>query len=497
MLDGLEVAATLTALLAGLTGAFSPCGFSVVETIGSALGDVRRVTLLACLSFSVGALFGGALTFVGLALVGSLLGDRGSGLAEAVGAAIALAGAVLDWRGVKVAPQIRRQVPERWRWIMPLPLAAGLYGLLLGLGFTTFVLSFAVWALAGISIAVGSLQFGVIVGLAFGFGRALPVIWIAPGLRRGGGARQLDAMGVEPRLWLGLRRLDAVGLLLCAFWMSAGAAEARVFPAATNPVAAGRAVVWQKVGGSGMLRRSSGGVRALPGTDPALGGSRIAWRTGDQVRVADAGSLRPALELAIEGVDALAVSEGWLVYRRRSGVGSESLIGLRLAKPSRRRHLAGPRPLGQIGRPALDGSRVVFAVDTPGRSKIEVANLRGGAGHTLRRSERGAGLFNPALLHGRLLYERVNACRQQLRLGSLHSSHGEHVLKTVASTIRRDPGYEAGYEHAWNMASKCPNRGFGRGGKLELGPVALGGSRVYFTEVVAGTDRARIITMRR
>ena len=131
MLDGLEVAATLTALLAGLTGAFSPCGFSVVETIGSALGDVRRVTLLACLSFSVGALFGGALTFVGLALVGSLLGDRGSGLAEAVGAAIALAGAVLDWRGVKVAPQIRRQVPERWRWIMPLPLAAGLYGLLL------------------------------------------------------------------------------------------------------------------------------------------------------------------------------------------------------------------------------------------------------------------------------------------------------------------------------------------------------------------------------
>jgi cytochrome c biogenesis protein CcdA len=92
VLDGLEIAATLTALLAGLTGAFSPCGFSVVETIGSALGDVRRVTLLACLSFSVGALFGGALTFVGLALVGSLLGDRGSGLAEAVGAAIALAG---------------------------------------------------------------------------------------------------------------------------------------------------------------------------------------------------------------------------------------------------------------------------------------------------------------------------------------------------------------------------------------------------------------------
>jgi cytochrome c biogenesis protein CcdA len=498
VLNGLAVAAALTALLAGLTGAFSPCGFSVVDTIGGALGDVRRwVTLLASLTFSLGALIGGALTFVGLGLAGSLLGDRGSGVAETAGAAIALLGAVLDWRGVKIAPQIRRQVPERWRWVMPLPLAAALYGLLLGLGFTTFVLSFAVWALAGVSFAVGSLPFSLAVGLAFGLGRALPVVWMAPGLRREGGTRQLDAMGAEPRLWLGLRRLDAIGLLLCAFWMGAGVADAFVLPAATNPVVAGRAVVWQKVDGTGMLRRSSGKVRTLPGTEPALGGSRVAWRDGDQVTVADEGSLQPTLRLAIEGVNALAVSSGWLVYRDRTGENSESLIGLRLAKPSWRRHLFGPRPVGQIGRPALDGSRVVFAVDTPRRSKIEAANLGDGGRHTLRRSERGAGLFNPALLHGRLLYERVTACAQQLRLGSVHSSHGEHIIKTLASTIRRDPGYEIGYEHAWNMGSKCPNRGFGGGGTRELGPVALGGSRVYLTEAVPGTRRARVITLSR
>ena len=55
--------------------------------------------------------------------------------------------------GLRIVPQIRRQLPEGWRWTMPLPLAAGLYGVLLGLGFTTFVLSFGVWALAGISVA--------------------------------------------------------------------------------------------------------------------------------------------------------------------------------------------------------------------------------------------------------------------------------------------------------------------------------------------------------
>ena len=120
MLSGLLLAAGLTAFVAGLTGAFSPCGFSVVDTIGGALGDVRRgITVLACTTFTLGALIGGVLTFDGLSLVGSALGDRGGALSGSAGAGIALAGAVLDWRGVKIAPQILRQVPERWRWIMP------------------------------------------------------------------------------------------------------------------------------------------------------------------------------------------------------------------------------------------------------------------------------------------------------------------------------------------------------------------------------------------
>ena len=61
---------------------------------------------------------------------------------------------------MRIVPQVRRQVPEPWRRVLPLPLAAGLYGVLLGLGFTTFVLSFAVWALAGISFALGEPRSG-------------------------------------------------------------------------------------------------------------------------------------------------------------------------------------------------------------------------------------------------------------------------------------------------------------------------------------------------
>ena len=50
-------------------------------------------------------------------------------------------------------------------WLLPKSLNGFL---LLGLGFTTFVLSFAVWALAGISLAADSVILGVVVGAAFG-----------------------------------------------------------------------------------------------------------------------------------------------------------------------------------------------------------------------------------------------------------------------------------------------------------------------------------------
>ena len=71
MLSGLAVCAAVTAVIAGITGAWSPCGFSMVETIGSAMGDARRTaTLAASTTFALGAVIGGGVTFGGLALVG-------------------------------------------------------------------------------------------------------------------------------------------------------------------------------------------------------------------------------------------------------------------------------------------------------------------------------------------------------------------------------------------------------------------------------------------
>jgi hypothetical protein len=214
--------------------------------------------------------------------------------------------------------------------------------------------------------------------------------------------------------------------------------------------------------------------------------------------------LQPRLTLAASGVNALAVSDSWVVYRDQDAAGGEHLIAVSLASPSTRRYLAGSRLAGQVGRPSLDGASVVFTVDTPRRSAIELVELTSGHRHTLRAAGHGAAFFYPSLLGGGLLYERVTRCVQQLRIGAAsragrasfatgaaYAGHArsaarsrsrrERVLLSLSSTVARDPGYQAGYTHAYNSASGCVDRATGGGGARQLGSTALGASRAYVT----------------
>ena len=149
---------------------------------------------------------------------------------------LAALAALAELRGVAILPQVRRQLPEHWRRVMPMPIAAGLYGVLLGLGFTTFVLTFGVFALAGIVFAVGEPAVGVAVGLAFGVGRALPIALIAPVADREPGSAVTEAMAERPAIYRGARLGDGVALLAAAAALvvaaPAGAAQTEARPAA-------------------------------------------------------------------------------------------------------------------------------------------------------------------------------------------------------------------------------------------------------------------------
>ena len=78
-MDGLAITLVAAAFVAGLTGTWSPCGFSMIETIGP-VGHTggRATTLSACVTFTFGALAGGAVTFGALALAGELVHGAGA-----------------------------------------------------------------------------------------------------------------------------------------------------------------------------------------------------------------------------------------------------------------------------------------------------------------------------------------------------------------------------------------------------------------------------------
>jgi hypothetical protein len=431
------------ALLAGVTGAWSPCGFSMVETLApTGFAQRLRTTILSCATFTLGALAGGVATFGGLALLGQALG-AGSGTAVAVAAAIAVAAAACEARGVRIVCQIRRQVPEAWRRVLPVPLAAALYGVLLGLGFTTFVLSYAVWALAALAVALGDPALGALVGVAFGAGRALPVVALAPAA---GGALHA-AMAERPAIYRALRAGDAVALAACAAVLAGAPAQAATIAArnASDPSAAPGALAFQRPGATGVLHDAAG-ERILPGREPVLAGGQLAWRQGEQVAFADPASLAPLGAEPVPGATSFAFSAAWILWRAPGPAGGEVLLARPRGNPAAAvRTLASVPEDAQIGRPVVDGERAVFPIAGASGARIIDADLATGVVRRLRAEPRAL-LTGPALLGGELLYVRSTASRQELRIGPATPGRpaGDAVLYSTLPTARRDAGREAG-----------------------------------------------------
>jgi hypothetical protein len=454
VLSTVAIALAVSAAIIGATGAWSPCGFSMVDTIGpTGHAGGRRTTLAACVTFALGAVAGGVVTFGLLAALGGVLhGTGGERTAYLVAATIAAAAAALELRGVRIVPQVRRQVPEHWRRVMPLPLAAGLYGVLLGLGFTTFVLTLGVWALAGVCIAAGQPELGIVVGVAFGVGRALPVVALAPLAGRPAGLRLADLMMERPVLLRAFRIGDALTLLAVAASLAAADPGQASVPSdapeangaagvpGSDPSVAGEDLVWEGTDGASYLRRR-GRTGRLVGREPAVGGPNLAVLIGTRAFVVDRHSFAQRAAIDLPGADALAVNERWLVYRLRDAHG-DRIVARRIARPEDSRVLASSHGATQLSRPSVLHARLAFAVNGRRGSKIVVRRLEGRGRRTLARTHRTL-LTNPALSPRALLYVRTTRTRQQLVLRSLRSGRSR-VVYSIAATSKRDRGYERG-----------------------------------------------------
>ena len=447
------------ALLAGVAGAWSPCGFSMVDTLApSGYAGRARTAVAASLAFAAGALAGGVATFGGAALLGDALG-LGGGLAVGAAAAGLLVAALGDAAGRRIVPQVRRQVPESWRRRMPVALAAGLYGVLLGLGFTTFVLSFATWALAIACLALGDVVAGVTIGLAFGAGRAGPVVVRAPRRDRETGVRAAAAMAERPAILRGLRASAATALLAGAAALALDGAPADAAPRAAaaqaplavelfsreagDPVASGPFLAWESLDGRALFRRGAEDPIELPGADPAVGGAFVAWRDDGQIIIARPDTLGRLAVVDAPGADALAISNTHLVWRAPNPGAGHRMLVLEFATRTTRSVVEAP--LGSLGRPSLSGSRLAYhLVGRNTGSRLVTIELTTGQQSIVRRARRGAMLLNPTTDGDRLLYVRATARRQQLMAGLLGDERTDHSLYGIAPTVRRDSGIEAG-----------------------------------------------------
>jgi hypothetical protein len=478
--SALELSLAGAALLIGLTGAWSPCGFSMVETIGLA-GDRsrRRTTIAACATFAPGAVIGGAATFGLLAVLGAAAHGAAGRAAYLVAAVIALAAAVAEARGLRIAPQIRRQLPEGWRWTMPLPLASGLYGVLLGLGFTTFVLSFGVWALAGISLALGDPGAGLVIGVAFGVGRAIPVLLVAPIVDTRLGVRCIELMAERPALYRAFRFGDALTLgIVAAALAASGAATAAVTdaPHGADPSASGTALAYQRGDRSGVLRYN--GVHGLPGRDPAIGGKLAAVISGgNEIKILSRFNRATLGSVPAPNAQAVAITKRWLAYLTiHNGHYALKARSIRHpANPGRVRGIASVESPTQIGHPSVDGGRVFYALSKRHANAIKRRSLSSRKRGTVLQS-RTDELLNPTVLGKHLLYVRVSRGPESPQATHPRKLRQRLMLKKIG---RRGPGH-AVYSHG-------PDR--------RLWTTSLSGKRAFVT--VLGGGGPKIVSVQR
>jgi hypothetical protein len=466
---GVIIALVVAGLLIGATGTWSPCGFSMIDTIGpTGHTGGMPTTLAACATFFPGAVVGAVFTFGGISLIGTAIPGEAGWLSYTIAGVVALLAAIAETRGRRIAPQIRRQLPEHWRRIMPMPVAAALYGILLGLGFTTFVLTFGVWALAGISLALGEPLAGLAIGLGFGVGRAIPIVTLAPFANRPFGRRAITLMAERPDLYRAIRFGDAVALVVAAGALSFAAtaqADVKGIQSASDPSVAGPTLAFAKGQGDAAFVNDGSGPEPLIGTDPSIADKFAAVVDGQNVRILGRPGFAEVDSFGAPGIDAVAVSNNWVAYRTRVE-GRDRLLARKLDEAGvagEPKSIAAAGHPDQVSLPSLDGNTLVYAINTPKSSRLIKSSLKKANRDVIVRSDVSQ-LSNPSVRGSSLLFVRGTRAHWELRLKKLGNRDLGRTLTTRDKRI-------------WSTA--------------------LSAKRAYFTVLSGGAPRSDIQSVQR
>ena len=185
MTTALVLLAALVATVSAVRGMWSPCGLSMLSSLNPVAERARDHGFALTAGWYVaGSTVGGALLgaccAAGAWAVG--LAAPAAPVIWAVVIACALSALASDTRLVRWSlPEHPRQVDERWlttyrRWIY----AAG-YGLQIGTGFATYIMTASVYLTAALAVLTGSPPAALLIGVGFGLVRGLTIVVAATG----------------------------------------------------------------------------------------------------------------------------------------------------------------------------------------------------------------------------------------------------------------------------------------------------------------------------
>jgi cytochrome c biogenesis protein CcdA len=383
----------------------------MIETITPAVCGSRRRQRLALIAFTLGAVCTSLVVGAVLGLTGSLLGAERAVL---VVAAVALAASAREAGVLHIRlPQSRRQVPERWRAVLPLPVWSFGYGAGLGAGVATFQPFATFWIACAAAVALARPLAAAVCFSFYGLGRALMVAW--PRRRNEDATAAVERL-VQHRRTLG--RANAAALVACAALLAAptaGAAPVSLGPGldpSTSGAVLARAEIVSGISRVLIELPSEAAVVIPDAASPSLDGNLVAyvdaegirvvdWRTGGQVAQVTGAVSKPALNWPL------------LAYRRLDA-DYERLIVADLDAGTARTAVRVP-PAEELGRPSLQGGYVAWHQAGSWGSRVALRNLSTWRRSIVAQSEIYL-LAHPAVTAWRIVWIEQRSGRAHLRM---------------------------------------------------------------------------------
>jgi hypothetical protein len=398
----------------------------MLETFTPAVCGSRKRQIVAQALFTAAAVVTAAALGLALGALGGALGARQAVLAAA---ALALLAAARELGIVRFPlPQARRQVPERWRFELPLPVWATGYGAGLGAGFFTYQPVSTFWVACAAAFALGRPLPAALCLSLYGLGRAAMVVWPR---RRGD-----DPTAAVERL-AGRRgallRANAAALVACGVLLAlapAAGGAVMVQAGALDPTVDGSNIAFASQDGSVVIRPSGGSDAVIPDAgEPSVSGNHVAYFDGSDVVVYNWQA--SSEEARIPGVSHPALDWPLLAYVRVDP-GARVIVVRNLENPGDQGQVrARVKRSIDLGRPSLRGNRLAWHTASRRSSSILTKTLGAKAPRVVARS-RISLLANPSLAGSRIVWVEQRSGRSYLRVGS--------VRNRAVRTLEQFPG---------------------------------------------------------